>query len=789
MSANTLHPRRRALLFLVDPPSPSSKCLEQPRALRKGATFHSPTSPTADLANPVVNFRSLPRRSPTCPRSLEDLVAAGARPVTDVDNFPSSFARSLARESSTLNATTRKAVDPPLLPGSSRLYPLNQAQRRPRPRAALQKDQHHHGSDSGLGTSISGASGETSCSTSALASTVDPFGAITRSFSTLSVDKGSQFLSDFAVKHIKKEIIDPVLAAQEVKDFHPIARDLLRRIGNRNITCLRDLEKTLLLLAPVSSSIALTSCYLAYRLLFRKKSLASSKKSYLSFCELSVQCIHTTVGHLNDVDLRRPTDRPYTNTYFLDLFEQVRSYANMVVETQKVESVGTPTEKMDCSPFVTFTPLSKQHTNTIYRSERLRLHGGLSRNGHPAEIVREKDGSLISLKSKSHVHDDMPPKKRSLSGECDHDDTTRSMARRKKGEIPGLIKYPCPDCKTEFVRQCDLSKHVKKHTRPHKCPSEKCQFHSKGFTTEKERDRHFNDKHNADPTMYACHYKGCSYKSKRESNCKQHMEKTHGWHYDRQKSNGRKRTASRTPQTPALATPVSITQASFSPDIATSPAYTPISSDADPASDKNYNYEPRYDLTRNDMFHAMQNYSSAFPFDEHSSSRSTTNTNGSPEMTYASSSGSLFPQAGTYGTTVYENLQLVTSASDDDLGVPQLTPHEPVYTYPASGNFATTFDYNYANTASSSNSNIHKLSPNAQPDICFTPAADVNEGFAESFQPTGRDFPLFGDSAAGTGNYGDSLFDNLDSFDTAMDGVELQYSSHHAFGNDDDLYS
>jgi len=37
--------------------------------------------------------------------------------------------------------------------------------------------------------------------------------------------------------------------------------------------------------------------------------------------------------------------------------------------------------------------------------------------------------------------------------------------------------------------------------------------------------------------MYACEFPPCSYSSKRESNCKQHMEKTHNWTYVRAKRN------------------------------------------------------------------------------------------------------------------------------------------------------------------------------------------------------------------------------------------------------------
>ncbi|KAF2489641.1 hypothetical protein BU16DRAFT_161590 [Lophium mytilinum] len=50
------------------------------------------------------------------------------------------------------------------------------------------------------------------------------------------------------------------------------------------------------------------------------------------------------------------------------------------------------------------------------------------------------------------------------------------------------------------------------------------------------------DELSIEPPLYKCLYPPCTYASKRESNCKQHMEKAHGWEYVRSKSNGRKKT-------------------------------------------------------------------------------------------------------------------------------------------------------------------------------------------------------------------------------------------------------
>jgi hypothetical protein len=74
-------------------------------------------------------------------------------------------------------------------------------------------------------------------------------------------------------------------------------------------------------------------------------------------------------------------------------------------------------------------------------------------------------------------------------------------------------------------------------------------------------DRHVNDKHSDKPAMFECQFKPCAYKSKRESNCKQHMEKAHGWVYVRTKTNGTKKAVAGVPhQQASVQTPSSIQQ-------------------------------------------------------------------------------------------------------------------------------------------------------------------------------------------------------------------------------------
>ena len=134
--------------------------------------------------------------------------------------------------------------------------------------------------------------------------------------------------------------------------------------------------------------------------------------------------------------------------------------------------------------------------------------------------------------------------KRSASQEAeDEEEIMRSMARRKKNPTPEeLAPKRCrePGCTKEFKRPCDLTKHEKTHSRPWKCPVPTCKYHEYGWPTEKEMDRHHNDKHSSNPAMYECLFKPCTYKSKRDSNRKQHMEKAHGWTYVRTKANMKK---------------------------------------------------------------------------------------------------------------------------------------------------------------------------------------------------------------------------------------------------------
>lgn len=78
--------------------------------------------------------------------------------------------------------------------------------------------------------------------------------AITRSISSFaspSSEKKRQ-MSEAAAQHIQRTVIDPILKEERLKPFHSLVQSIPHRISTKEITCLRDLEKTLLWLAPVS---------------------------------------------------------------------------------------------------------------------------------------------------------------------------------------------------------------------------------------------------------------------------------------------------------------------------------------------------------------------------------------------------------------------------------------------------------------------------------------------------------------------------------------------------------
>lgn len=549
--------------------------------LRKGATFHSPTSPSSSGQDcPAFRPPSLPRRSQT---NLDDVIDAHRRRVrmtleTIDKTLCPCTSESQSQSQSPDQASPKTPVDKSF-PFPERLQKHSVAmldepgkeRRVLRPRSTVRRPSRYHDSDSGLGTSIVTskekvdveATPKKGKTTSVKAST------ITRSAAASTTTLPG--LSSRATNKICEHILKPILAKPQLKAFHPLVIDCPRRIKEKEILCLRDLEKTLLLIAPVSElqrDLGIRGD--TYRASFLKE-ITKSRGLYLDFCLTAVRCFQASVDYLTGREQTRPRDLPYTSGYFIDLVDQIQLYAKQLADSKDKQTIGD----MDVDAYVpTVTPPVERDANSLFSSDDIKLHGGIHINGRPAELVRvKKNGKAISLATGEEVDMDEGNKgeikfKRSQSEElADEEEIMRSMARRKKNASPDeYAPKMCrePGCNKLFKRPCDLTKHEKTHSRPWKCPIETCKYHEYGWPTEKEMDRHCNDKHNTTPPMFKCLFPPCPYKSKRESNCKQHMEKAHGWEYVRTKTNGGKKTASKagsiaahTPHIQGLPTPIS----------------------------------------------------------------------------------------------------------------------------------------------------------------------------------------------------------------------------------------
>lgn len=492
--------------------------------LTKGSTF-SPISPATPKSSSSFTPPSLPTRSHT---DLDDVVDAHRRRVALTLGDIEKTLAGMSLDSPSANKAfcdnsyplPRGLLDPTLI---GKEMDVERRVLRPRP-VRRPGQSHHHESDSGLGSSIlSTKQKSTPNADSTPAKTGVKGSAVTRSAAS-STSKNLPSLSARATNRVFEHTLKPLLADSSFKEFHPVLLECPRKIQSKQIVCLRDVEKTLLLTAQVSYPRNLLEGDGDAN--NAMKGVTKVPKLYLDFCLSTVQCIRATVVYLSETEQRRPKDVPYSSGYFIDLVDQIKQYAQQLAD-QKKAGASDPNIK-----------------------EEVKLHGGIAVNGRPAELVRISGGKAISLATGEPVELDEETTspirfKRSASQQlADDDEIMRSMARRKKNAPPEeYAPKMCrePGCGKEFKRPCDLTKHEKTHSRPWKCPVPTCKYHEYGWPTEKEMDRHHNDKHSAAPPMYECLYKPCPYKSKRESNCKQHMEKAHGWTYVRTKANGGKK--------------------------------------------------------------------------------------------------------------------------------------------------------------------------------------------------------------------------------------------------------
>lgn len=149
-----VHPRRRPVLNTSLPSmTPEAESSSSKMQLKKGETFSTPTSPPSNDRDPVLNIRSLPRRSPT---SLDAIAASEQRMASilerlTLDDQPEE------KSSSAENLDSMYSMDEVKTESDSDMFPSEtmEQQENKQQQQQEQEDDHDHESDSGLGSSIS----------------------------------------------------------------------------------------------------------------------------------------------------------------------------------------------------------------------------------------------------------------------------------------------------------------------------------------------------------------------------------------------------------------------------------------------------------------------------------------------------------------------------------------------------------------------------------------------------------------------------------------------------------
>lgn len=148
-----VHPRRRPVLNTSLPSTPEVESSSSKMQLKKGETFSTPTSPPTNDRDPVLNIRSLPRRSPT---SLDTIAASEQRMASilerlTLDDQPEE------KPSSAENLDSMCSMDEVKTESDSDMFPSDtkEQQQNKQQQQQEQEDDHGHESDSGLGSSIS----------------------------------------------------------------------------------------------------------------------------------------------------------------------------------------------------------------------------------------------------------------------------------------------------------------------------------------------------------------------------------------------------------------------------------------------------------------------------------------------------------------------------------------------------------------------------------------------------------------------------------------------------------
>ena len=286
------------------------------------------------------------------------------------------------------------------------------------------------------------------------------------------------------------------------------------------------------------------------------------------------------------------------------------------------------------------------------------------------------------------------------------------------------------------------------------------------------------------PSMYRCQYHPCPYESKRESNCKQHMEKAHNWVYVRSKNNGKhgKRSQNlKTPPTPSMTTPGSEIFHAPTPDFSEAvPNYAPYSSHSRNqslessvvASESSVSFVDMPPLAFEDTFGPVgSNFNWNDSTTEYTSGGPSDYTNNShrPSWDSAMANPSSMPSSFEASFTPYDDQPLVGDSFDwsnlpntmnndfTSFNIQLITPATSVENRPLDA-FSR---HPSISVDATSRGQIPSFSPGAQGDaMLYSPYsnnaddASVDEGygdFTNDVQRPAHDFPLFDNSRSASG--------------------------------------
>lgn len=87
-----------------------------------------------------------------------------------------------------------------------------------------------------------------------------------------------------------------------------------------------------------------------------------------------------------------------------------------------------------------------------------------------------------------------------------------------------------PGCDRSFHTARDFNKHMRKHTRPVKCPVLTCKHHEHGFPEQRDLSRHIMAQHSAmynSESIFKC--ETCTKEFTQQDNYRRHMRDKHGW--------------------------------------------------------------------------------------------------------------------------------------------------------------------------------------------------------------------------------------------------------------------